>query len=96
MSSQEQSLVAPALTPEQTRAFDDILAVFASPGWRHLQKELESQRDAVANVRTTKDLAFAHGQLSVLDPLSNWKSLWENLYAGAQSGAIEVSPEFGK
>lgn len=97
MSSNEASNPErPELTLQQSQAFDEIIATFASPGWRHLQRELDSQRESIGNVRNTKDLAFTHGQLSILDVLSNWRDLWENLYAAAQRGDVEVSPEFGK
>lgn len=82
------------LTPEQNAIFDEIFATFATPGWKYLQRELENQRDAVANVRNTKDLSYTHGQLSVLDGLSNWKAMWDALYAGAKDGSIEIAPEF--
>ena len=82
------------LTPEQNKVFDEIFATFASPGWKFLQRELERQRDAVADVRHTKDLPFTHGQLSILDSLCNWHQLWTTLHEGAQDGAIEISPEF--
>ena len=84
------------LTPEQNAAFDAVFATLASPGWKFLQRELESMRDTAANVRNCKNLDFSQGQLSILDGLANWKSLWDTLYAGAKDGSIEVSPDFAR
>ena len=83
------------LNLEQNRAFEDILHVFTLPGWKLLQKELATSIARIADVRTTKDLSFAQGQLDVLDQVARWDELWRNLHQGAVDGTIEVSPEFG-
>lgn len=96
MSLNHEEPLPISLTLDQTRAFDDVLAVFTSPGWRILQAELISSRDRFRDVRNaSKGLDFALGQLDVLETLANWPDLWRNLYEGAQAGTIEVSPEFG-
>ena len=85
------------LNLDQTRAFEDILAVFTSPGWAHLERQLRDNQERCGNVRfAAQGLDFARGQCEVLDNLVNWPEMWKNLYAAAQSGTVEVSPEFGR
>lgn len=86
---------APELTIEQRAAFDEIFRTFASPGWQLLKRELLSQQAVLADVRRSNNLEFSKGQLNVLDPLCNWETMWEHIYAGALDGSITVSPEFG-
>lgn len=83
------------LTPEQLRAFDEIFATFATPGWRFLKRELKNMQASVADVRNAQNLDFAKGQLTILDALVNWETLWETLHNGAKDGSIDVAPEFG-
>jgi len=88
---------SPSLTIDQVRAFEDILAVFSSPGWAHLQRQLLDNQAQCGNVRfAAKGLEFAQGQCEVLDNLVNWPEMWKNLYVAAQAGHVEVSPEFGR
>lgn len=81
------------LTPEQVRAFEDILEVFNTPGWKHLAARLEADNAQVSDVRNCKDLAFTSGQLSVLDAIRRWPQTWASLYDAAVNGDVEVEPD---
>lgn len=78
------------LTPDQVKAFEEILEVFNTPGWKHLAKRLEADSTVASDVRNCKDLAFTHGQLTVLDAIRRWPETWAALYDAAQAGDVEV------
>lgn len=82
------------MTVEERRAFDDILAVFSSPGWRHLEKQIKLRIESTQDVRGVTDLQFAKGALSVLDELANWPTVWASLYEEAESGDVEIAGAF--
>jgi len=81
------------LTPDQVRAFEDILAVFNTPGWAHLAKQLEKDSAALADVRNCTDLPFAKGQLQVIDTIRRWPDIWNSIYTAAVAGDVEVTDE---
>jgi hypothetical protein len=83
---------AVTLPPDEVRAFEDILAVFTSPGWKLLAKQLEAEATSLGNVRNCADLAYTKGQLAVLDTIRNWPDTWASIYEAAQAGDVEVEP----
>lgn len=83
----------PPLTAEQTKAFEDILAVFSTPGWKHLHSRLVTDLRTVENIRNCKDLAFSSGQVAVLDAIVRWPETWAALYDAAQIGDVEIQED---
>lgn len=84
------SATSPDLTLDQTRAFEEILEVFNTPGWARLHKRLITDRAAVDNVRTCTNLELAKGQLGVLDAIIAWPETWAALYEAAKAGDVEI------
>lgn len=91
----KQPTDAPTLATHQIAAFESILEVFNSPGWKLLEKQLIEDQRVAADIRNAKDLQFSQGQLSVLDNIVNWPAKWSALYDLAQAGDVEVERDFG-
>lgn len=91
----KQPTDAPTVTAEQVAAFESILEVFKSPGWKLLEKQLIEDQRVTADIRNAKDLQFAQGQLSVLDNIVNWPAKWEALYDLVLAGEVEIEKDFG-
>ena len=91
----KQPTDAPTLATQHVAAFESILEVFQSPGWKLLEKQLIEDQRVTADIRNAKDLQFAQGQLSVLDNIVNWPAKWAALYDMAQAGDVEIDKDFG-
>ena len=58
------------MSPEEQRSFDDLLDLFAMPGWRSLMDEfsdLVEQLDSVENISTLETLHKAKGKIEALN-----------------------------
>lgn len=84
---------AKALPPAEVKAFEDILEVFNSPGWKHLLRQIEADAEAIGNVRNCQNLDYSRGQLSILDRFRTWPDTWAALYEAAQNGDLEVEAD---
>lgn len=82
-----------ALTPDQAKAFEDVLETLASPGWKHLASRLRADAAIIGDVRNCENLDAAKATIAVLDAILRWPDTWAALYDGLQAGDVEIDEQ---
>jgi hypothetical protein len=75
------------MDPELNAYYDEMFALFASPGWKYLLEDLDRLIEPMHNVRAIKDteaLRFIQGQMDVADWLRDAKTRYEGAYTMLQ------------
>ena len=62
--------------------YENYFSLFNHPGWQQLMEDLEETEDSFSliNIKDSKELHFAQGQLQILNTLLNWKDSITNAY----------------
>lgn len=77
-----------ALSLDDQRYYEEILATLKSPGWRYLLEDFNRQRaayDSVAAVSTLEQLWLNKGRVDNLDYLANLLATFERTYTELSS-----------
>lgn len=82
-----------SLTPDQVKAFEDVLETLNSPGWKHLSDRLRADIAVVADVRNCTNLDAAKSAVGVLEAILRWPDTWGALYDGLRAGEVEIDEQ---
>lgn len=77
------------MEPELERYYEDVLAIFTTPGWKSIVEDLTTLREKLNSVRECSNLDRAKGQVDILDHVLGLPLLFESAYKDLKEEATE-------